>query len=209
MSRRLIARCNSAPTARERLVDCRRRCPGRCAGAGVDRPTEVDRGALAGLLGDWGGANLGVIASGVVLAAGGLGSVMGPDGPGVGLAAARHRDAIRYGREPGTDLRPARGPQQAQHRLHDLRLPRRQYGVLARNARVNPLRVARGVRAYGVARRARSGPAPDPLSTYHRRPSRCPAAELARRPPRTTTSSRRKSSGGEDGLPRPGDSRSR
>ena len=70
---------------------------------------------------------LGVIASAVVLAFAGLGGVAGPRGTVAGHVAARRRDAVRHGRQPGTHLRPAcRRPQQAQHRLHDLRLPRRQ-----------------------------------------------------------------------------------
>jgi hypothetical protein len=46
------------------------------------------------------------------------------------------RDTVRDGRKPGEDLPPwSRGPEQAQHRLHDLCLPWREYGFLSRSAR--------------------------------------------------------------------------
>ncbi|ATZ28825.1 hypothetical protein SLAV_35275 [Streptomyces lavendulae subsp. lavendulae] len=80
---------------------------------------------------------------------------------GRGHTAAGRRDAVRHGRQPGPGLRPAsRWPQQAQHRLHDLRLSGRQRRLVGRGADPRPGRLAGRVRAGGLPRRPLPRPPP-------------------------------------------------
>jgi len=123
------------------------------AGRQVDRhgPDPVNLLALLGVL-----AAAGVLALGVVHGAVGLGRADSGD------PAAGRGHAGWHGRQPDPHLGAARrDPRPPQHRLHELRLPRRHCRLLARSPGVHPLRLASRLLA---ARRANSGGTDPPPS---------------------------------------------
>ena len=84
-------------------------------------------------------------------------------------AAAGRGGAVRAGRQPGPDLRAARGrPGAPEHGLHDLHVPGRQRGLVAGRAGLQRVRLGRHRRAH----RARVGRGADPS----------PGAPAVRRP---------------------------
>ena len=79
-------------------------------------------------------------------------------GAGCLTALDRHRGAVRAGRQPNSHLRPApRGAQPPQHRLHDLRLPRRERRFLARRPRLHADRLDGRMRTHRTRRHAVAG----------------------------------------------------